>query len=202
MTHPYGEHDDASRVWGFAAAGAEFPLKLQDTIGETLRLIRTSDQDRRWHRALSWDSDLLLLAGEIPVADLHFSTSLTTLMYIACCEERWRLTKDKPNGWDLNLERANDQAPLGHYWAHHWRAGGTIELADGTSFVVSRSLSRWRLHMPEAEPFVEIPHRAALMHSTEEPLRVTMKSLPPEPAGLHLAVLTVCGVILLEDVVG
>jgi hypothetical protein len=119
-------------------------------------------------------------------------------MDVACREGHWWLTKDKPNGWDLNLERANDQALLGHYCARHWRAGGTIELADGTSVVADKSLSRWRLHMPKAEPFVEITQRAAHIRSAEEPLRVTMKSIPPELAGLHLAVLTICGVTLLE----
>jgi hypothetical protein len=123
-------------------------------------------------------------------------------MHIACREEHWQLSKYKPHGWDLKLERANDQAPLGNYRARHWRAGGTIELADGTSVVASKSSSRWCLHMPEAEPFVEIPHRVAQIHSADEPLRVTMKSLPSGLPGLHLAVLTVCGVILLEEMVG
>jgi hypothetical protein len=123
-------------------------------------------------------------------------------MDIACSEGQWQLSKHKRFGWDLNLERADDQAPLGYYRARHWRAGGTIELMDNMSVVVRNSSTHWRLQMPHAEPFVEIRHRLAHMHNAEEPMRVTIKSLPWELTDFHLAVLTVCGVILLEDVVG
>jgi hypothetical protein len=186
-----GTRLDASRATGFAAAATEFPISLRDTIGETLHLVLARDRPRvgTWLREMWSDNpwsklDLLLLDREIPVAQLRYDPLGSPLMDIACREEQWQLTTGRPHVWDVNLERSDGQAPLGCYRARRWRAGGIIELADGTNVMVRKPLtSHWHLDTPSTESFVEVQHRVAHMNCADEPLRVTMKSCgAPRPS--------------------
>lgn len=176
----------------------DFHASLRDEIGVTLRLELVAEP-HELVQEIFFGREFHLLAGKLPVAHLRYGDQAPALVEIACKEERWRLTKHWHAGWDLSLERTTDSIPIGRYRGRHWRAGGTIELIDGGSVTVRhRPGGRWRLAMPGAKPFVELRPRR-LRSRRNKPLRLTIKSVPAEMVSLHLFVLTVCGVILLED---
>jgi hypothetical protein len=202
---PESEPLDASA--GDELAAIEFRLTLRDTVGETLRLVRPGPSpgseraDGSWRPRRLLGREFWLLAGELPVAYLRYGDrNDPALVEVVCREERWQLTKHRRTGWDLSLQRTADHAPLGRYRGRRWRAGGTIELADGTS-ATARNWpgGPWRLEASGAKPFAEVKRGLITRSRRDEPLRVTMKSAPREIVGLHLVVLTVCGVILLEE---
>jgi hypothetical protein len=176
----------------------EFPSRLCDTVGSTLHLVLAEKhRDGGWVKTTFDKGGFWLLAGETPVAYMRYGEH--ALVEIACREECWRLTKDRPVGWELNLERLEDSEQLGRYRGRSWRKGGRIELGDDGDVLVDKGLgSPWRMRLAGGEPFAEILHSLYRWHR-DEPLRVTLRSLPQEPVTLHLAVLSLCGVILIED---
>jgi hypothetical protein len=202
---PEWEPLDAS--YGDELAAIEFPVTLRDTVGGTLRLVRPGPSpgyeraDGSWRPPRFLGREFWLVAGELSVAYLRYGDrDDPALVEMACREERWQLTEHRRTGWDLSLERTTDHAPLGGYRGRRWRAGGTIELADGTSITVQNwPGGPWRLQTRGAKPFAEVRRGLVTRSRRDEPLRVTMKSAPLEIVGLHLVVLSVCGVMLLED---
>jgi hypothetical protein len=188
---------DASRG-SVDLSAIEFPLRLCDTVGSTLHLVLAEKcRDSGWLKRAFAKGGFWLLAGEIPVAYLRHGDR--ALVEIACREECWRLTKHRRYGWELNLERLEDSEPLGRYRGRSWQKGGRIELGDDGNVLVHKGMtSPWRMRLAGSEPFAEIAHSLYRWHR-DEPLRVTLRSLPPEPVTLHLAVLSLCGVILIED---
>lgn len=177
----------------------DFHARLQDVIGVTLRLELVTSPEELLGQEVFFGREFHLLADGLPVAHLRYGDQAPALVEIACSEERWRLTKHWQTGWYLSLERTTDSVPIGRYRGRHWRAGGMIELTDGGSVTVRhRPGGRWRLAMPGTKPFAKLRQRRSGLRSNE-PLQVTIKSIPPEMVTSHLFVLTVCGVILLED---
>jgi hypothetical protein len=177
------------------AKAADFSLRLREVVGQELRLVPGADGTSG-----TWS----LNAGDIPVAHLRFGHDGWALD-VACKEEQWRLAKHKRFGWELNLERP-DGVCLGSYHGRRWRAGGSIELADGTRAELRRSLlrSNWQIQNPHGA-VCEILSRAADPRISLLPglrgvsMTVTIDPEPTGSASLHLVVLTACGVVLLHD---
>ena len=178
------------------AKNSRFSLGLREVVGQELRLVPAAEGTSGM-----WSLD----AGEISVARLRFGHDGWALD-VACKEEQWRLTKHRKFGWELSLERP-DGTRLGSYHGGGWRAGGSIELTDGTRAKLRRSLlgNNWQIHDHHGA-VGEIRSRAANQLSPfgARPQHRMTVTIDPEPAGsigLHLVVLTACGVIMLTDAI-
>jgi hypothetical protein len=176
------------------ATTADFSLGLREVVGKELRLVPAAGGTSG-----TWS----LNTGDIPVAHLRFGHDGWGVD-VACKEEQWRLIKHRRFGWGLNLE-CSDGVCLGSYHGRRWRAGGSIELADGTSAELRRSLLRnnWQIQNPHGA-VCEIVSDAANQLSPfgVRPQHRMTVTIVPELAGsrsLHLVVLSACGVILLTD---
>jgi hypothetical protein len=178
------------------AKNAGFSLALREVVGQELRLIPAAEGTSGM-----WSLD----AGEIPVAHLRFGHDGWALD-LACKEERWRITRHRRFGWKLSLERL-DGTRLGSYHGRRSRAGGSIELAAGTRARLRRSLlnNTWQIHDHHGVVCAIRSHPAnqLSLFGARPKHRMTVTVDPEATAsmGLHLVVLTACGVIMLTDAI-
>jgi hypothetical protein len=177
------------------AMTVDFSLGLREVVGQELRLVPGPvDTSGMWS----------LNAGDIPVAYLRFGHD-GWAVDVACKEAQWRLAKHKRFGWELDLERP-DGGLLGSYHGRRWRSGGGIELADGTRAELRRSPlgGKWQIRNPHGA-VCEILSRAAHSQLSFHPglkafsMTVTIDPESAESTGLHLVILTGCGVIMLTN---
>jgi len=174
---------------------AGFSLGLREVVGQELQLVPAAEVTSGM-----WS----LNAGDISVAHLCFGHDGWALD-VACKEEQWRLTKHGRFGWELNLERP-DGALLGSYHERRWRSGGSIELGDGTSAELRRSLlkSNWQVqnvHGAVCE-ILSRPYMGTLTtRRSEDRMTVIIEPELTGNIGLHLVVLTACGVVMLTDAI-
>jgi hypothetical protein len=163
----------------------EFPVFLSATVGRDLRLVGT-----KYEYALvagGGRAGAISLLGEFWLA------------HMACREGDWFLTRRRKHGWEFVIE-VEDRSQVGLYSGRRWRAGGTIQMADGTRVDLRRRtpIADWNLQTPDHRPFAAI----SISGLERDKAWVTIRSLPSGVVDLHIVLLTACSVVSLGGMAG
>ncbi len=166
---------------------AEFPVRLNDTIGERLQLLASGPRG-------SLDHELVSRQGRVACVRLFARRGLAT---VRCAEGSWSLTKHRRIGSELLIEGA-DGANVGRYSAaRRWPAGGSIILSSGAEVELVRSMSgSWKLRRATDHQTIASIRVASRL---ADPMgAVVIRSLPDGAVEQPLTILMGCALISLN----
>ena len=135
------------------------------------------DHELVWSQQSVFRNEFELRFGGDLVATLHFPKKAGTIGVAESGDGSWTFGRDgfwKPS---TVVKASGSTDELGSYRRNTWRGGGTLELRDGRTFVVWRSV--WRrlseFRTEEGEPLLQIQQRSSFRLSAS--VRINRKAL-------------------------
>lgn len=134
--------------------------------------------------------------GEVEVATLEFRNAFGTLATAQTAEGVWTFKRVGVFNARVTVRAGDSERDLAAFRPNTWKAGGTLELADGRQFRADTNLwmTRYSFASPDEQPLVSFQRIAGVLHhSAEVTVHESARTLPElpwiVPLGWYLALL-------------